>query len=445
MFAIPTYATVSATDTKRQFFTASGSGTTYTFTMPVNSEDDIRVQKRVTTTGVTTALTQDVDYTIASTGGDYLNGGVVTISPALAATFEVIVIREIVQTQETASGAVNAISIELMVDKNMRAIQDLRNDFDQRAVKLPESDSTSLISTLGDSVASANTTIGRDANGNITETVQAETSVSFSTFGVDFVALANAAAARDTLVLDTDDPVQFAAIVGTTGTFSAVITANDGVTLGDGDDLVGSATSVINMNAFDVSAAGAETVVSVDIGSTVVVVGVLDDDSMDTATDTTTATSESIKAYADAYIKLVDSKAATTEGGTFTKDVWQKRTVAQESDIGGHVAVSSSVIVLDAGTYQCRISCPAFFVDEHQTRLRNTTAGSTVLVGTSETAGNTNNTTTRSFITGIFTIAASQNLEIQHYSETTRATDGFGRASGNAEVEIYTIAEFWKR
>ncbi len=202
MFAIPVYATVSATSTKRQFFTATG-GTTYTFTMPVNSEDDIRVQKRVTTTGVTTVLTQDVDYTIASTGGDYLNGGVVTIAPALATTFEVIVIREIEQTQETDSGAVNAASIELMVDKNMRAIQDLRNDFEQRAIKLPESDALSLNSTLTNSVDGAGLNIGRDASGNITESAEATTTVSFSAFGETLVDGANASATLSTLGFST--------------------------------------------------------------------------------------------------------------------------------------------------------------------------------------------------------------------------------------------------
>ena len=85
-------------------------------------------------------------------------------------------------------------------------------------------------------------------------------------------------------------------------TFTAGILSNDDITLGAGDDLVGAADSVINMNAFDVTAAGAVTAVSVDIGSTIVVVGTLDDDSMATADDTTLATSESITAYVDASV-----------------------------------------------------------------------------------------------------------------------------------------------
>lgn len=173
--------------------------------------------------------------------------------------------------------------------------------------------------------------------------------------------------------------------------------------------------------------------------------GFLDEDDMTSDAADKVASQQSTKAYVDAYIKLVDSKASNTDGGTFTNGAWRKRTVTEESDVGAHVAVSSSVIVLDAGTYQCRISCPGFKVSEHQARLRNTTAGSTILVGTSEVSASGDNITTRSVITGIFTIAASQNLEIQHQGTATKSTDGFGAANGFGEVEIYTIAEFWKR
>jgi hypothetical protein len=153
------------------------------------------------------------------------------------------------------------------------------------------------------------------------------------------------------------------------------------------------------------------------------------------------------KLYVDnrrAYIKLVDSKASGTNGGTFTSGAWQKRTVAEETDTGSNCAVASSVIVLGAGTYECRISCPAYAVDNHQARLRNTTAGSTVLVGTSQRTKAADGVTNRSVIVGRFTIAASQNLEIQHYCQTTLADQGFGVPNGFGEVEIYTIAELWK-
>ena len=175
-------------------------------------------------------------------------------------------------------------------------------------------------------------------------------------------------------------------------------------------------------------------------------VGFKDEDDMTSDSAVATASQQSIKAYIDAYIKLVDSKSATTSGGTATAGSWQKRTVTEESDVGAHVSVSSSVFILDAGTYQCRISAPAFLVNNHQLRLRNTTGGSTVLVGTMEYSVSGTPSQTRSEIVGIFTIAGSQNLEIQHRVETTRATDGFGNGTTDlGEVTIYTIAEFWKR
>ncbi len=153
------------------------------------------------------------------------------------------------------------------------------------------------------------------------------------------------------------------------------------------------------------------------------------------------------KLYVDdrrAYVKLVDSKATTTDGGTFTQGAWQKRTVTEETDTGTNCSVTASVFVLAAGTYECRISCPALKVNAHQARLRNTTGGTTLLVGTAGIASAASTVSGFSHIVGRFTIAGAQDLEIQHKCAATEATDGFGVASDSGEVEIYTIAEFWR-
>ena len=154
-----------------------------------------------------------------------------------------------------------------------------------------------------------------------------------------------------------------------------------------------------------------------------------------------------VEDFVGAYAKLVDSKAAGTDGGTATTGSWFKRTVAEETDVGNNVSVSSSVIVLAAGTYECRIVVPGFQVGSHQTRLRNTTAGSTVLVGTMAyaTNGALNPGGDNSFIAGRFTIAASQNLEIQQRVAATKATDGLGKGRSWGEANIYTVAIFRKR
>lgn len=154
------------------------------------------------------------------------------------------------------------------------------------------------------------------------------------------------------------------------------------------------------------------------------------------------------KKYVDdslkAYIKISDTKAQNTNGGTFTSGAWRTRVLnTEDSDVGSHAALASNQITLSAGTYECRISCPAFKVEGHQARLYNTTGAAIVLIGTSESADSSNNGSTRSFIVGKFTIATSQALEVQHRCGSTQASNGLG-ARANFTSEVYTIAEFWK-
>ena len=144
------------------------------------------------------------------------------------------------------------------------------------------------------------------------------------------------------------------------------------------------------------------------------------------------------------YIRLHDSKATTTDGGTFTQDAWQKRTVTEDQDTQNFSTVTSSVIVLTAGTYDCLIRCPGKQCANHQAKLENTTSGSPVLIGGNTEAVVNNASTSHSVIQGRFTITASQNLEIQHRCSSTKATTGFGEANSFGENEIYTVAEFWR-
>lgn len=145
-----------------------------------------------------------------------------------------------------------------------------------------------------------------------------------------------------------------------------------------------------------------------------------------------------------AYIRLHDSKATTVAGGTFTQDAWQKRTITEDQDTGNFVSVASSVITLEAGTYDCLIKCIGYDVNQHQARLRNTADTATTLVGTSEYCAGTDNISNSSVIQGRFTIAAQKTFEIQHRCALTKTTNGFGVANSFGENEIYTVAEFWK-
>jgi hypothetical protein len=144
------------------------------------------------------------------------------------------------------------------------------------------------------------------------------------------------------------------------------------------------------------------------------------------------------------YIHLRDQKAQNTPGGTSTSGVWQTRVLnTKVSDDGGHCSLAADQFTLAAGTYRISASAPAYDVNRHQAVLYNITAAAITLVGTSEYSQALDNATTRSIISGQFTIAAPTVFEIRHRGRDTRATYGFG-VEGNFTTEVYTVVELWK-
>ena len=269
-------ASVPESESIREYFTLEAGTTTFTFTQPCESADDILVYKRYVeadsdTEGTETLLTVTTDYTIAATGGDYANGGVVTISPALGVNYEVVIVRKTQQSQEVAKGAVTPASVIEMVDRLTRQVQDLQDRLD-RCVRLQMSDPESFDVEIPGLYGRAGTYPFFNADGELTfvSTVDASGTLTATPWSETLLAASDAAAARGVIGIDTTDDVEFAGITGTTGTFSGLITANGGVTLGAGDDLIGSATSdiTINTNKFTVAGATGNTVIAGSLGVT---------------------------------------------------------------------------------------------------------------------------------------------------------------------------------
>lgn len=135
---------------------------------------------------------------------------------------------------------------------------------------------------------------------------------------------------------------------------------------------------------------------------------------------------------------LEDQKAQNTSGGTFTAGAWQTRTLnAEVTDTLGICVLASNQFVLTAGTYLILAFCPAVNVNRHQSRLYNVTGAATLVWGSSEISLATNYASNHSKILGRFTVAAAQTLRIEHWCQTTYATQGMG-AEGNIAGEVYT-------
>lgn len=143
------------------------------------------------------------------------------------------------------------------------------------------------------------------------------------------------------------------------------------------------------------------------------------------------------------YIYIRDEKASGTDGGTFTTGAWRTRDLNTEVvDTGNNASVAANQITLAAGTYRFRVQAPAFRVAQHQVKLVNIT-DTIAYIGTSAFTTGVD-VTTSSWVEGRFTIAAPKVFEVQHQSSQTRATDGFGAATGFAVNCVYTEIELWK-
>lgn len=136
------------------------------------------------------------------------------------------------------------------------------------------------------------------------------------------------------------------------------------------------------------------------------------------------------------------SAANGTDGGALTASTWVTRPCAEVTDADGILSVASNQLTLTAGTYRIRVTASGYHGGGRiSTRLRNTTDSSTVLVGTTSYAVDSEWT---SEIAGQFTVAASKALEIQHWATVTQATSGLGIAVTSGEVEVYMVGELWK-
>ena len=137
---------------------------------------------------------------------------------------------------------------------------------------------------------------------------------------------------------------------------------------------------------------------------------------------------------------LVDQKTAGTDGGTFTSGSWQQRDLQTEyyDDIG--ITFGTNTFILPAGTFYIDWSCPAFSVENHQTRLYNITSAGVVQAGSSAQCKlSTAWAATRSEGSTKITLGATATFKVEHRCSSTFATEGLGRKCNFGEPEVYTI------
>ena len=142
-----------------------------------------------------------------------------------------------------------------------------------------------------------------------------------------------------------------------------------------------------------------------------------------------------LQANSLAIAEFNDTKASGTDGGSASAATTTTRTLntTQYNNIVG-CSLAANTITLTAGTYYVRAQGPAYTVARNKLRWRNTTAGTTTIVGGSFFS---NTSTVNATLEGVFTITGSTNFQLQHYTQTAEVGDGFGVSVANGESEVY--------
>lgn len=139
-----------------------------------------------------------------------------------------------------------------------------------------------------------------------------------------------------------------------------------------------------------------------------------------------------------------EEQASGTNGGGSTAG-FQTRTLntTLTNTIAG-ASLSSNLVTLPAGTYEVVARAPANgSLNRHVLSLYNSSDSTTIITG-SGAYDNTGNSQVDSWVRGTFTLAATKNISLRHYTNGTVATTGLGTAITSGLNEVYSEADFRK-
>jgi hypothetical protein len=159
-------------------------------------------------------------------------------------------------------------------------------------------------------------------------------------------------------------------------------------------------------------------------------------------------TAAAIKTAPDAVFE--DQKASGTAGGSFANGAYRVRdlnTVVRNVIAGASLNAANGQFTLPAGTYWIAWRAPGALVNLHKSRLFNVTDNSVPAGGLGSVAEASNSVGSQTNSEGgvLVTITSAKAFRIEHRCQSTRNTDGFGRAASFGDTETYTRVSICKQ
>lgn len=134
-----------------------------------------------------------------------------------------------------------------------------------------------------------------------------------------------------------------------------------------------------------------------------------------------------------------EEQAANTAGGG--SSVGQNIRVLNTlltNDIPGATLIANQ-ISLNAGTYEVLAYAPGYRPDRHRLNLYNVTDAAIEVIGGVQFSQNATSFQQNHVVCfGRFTLAATKTLEMRHYMQKARSTDGLGLPVNDGRLEVYT-------
>jgi hypothetical protein len=150
---------------------------------------------------------------------------------------------------------------------------------------------------------------------------------------------------------------------------------------------------------------------------------------------------ESGSALTTSQVMIVrDEKSSGTNGGTFTSGAWRDRTLNTIAFNGiPGASLSTNAITLPIGVYKIYATAPARSTNTHVLKLFNVTDSSDQIIGTTQRSVSGVGISNKSIVSSVITITSEKVFKLQHRSEASATTTGFGIAAGFGVVEVYSI------
>lgn len=144
------------------------------------------------------------------------------------------------------------------------------------------------------------------------------------------------------------------------------------------------------------------------------------------------------------YVHVRDSKASGTNGGSSAAGSQTRtlNTVMTNTMLGASLA--SNAVTLPPGTYYVRARAPAYDAGLQKLIVYDATGAANLLVGPTAEASASGFVQTDAVAYGRFTLTATSDVRLSHYTQSVRASDGLGKAVSDGTAEVYAEMEIWR-